>query len=96
MAGHFGHERHGVGFAGKGASLATLQQHEARTLGPLLQAAGYRTMMAGKYVNRTGCKHRAPGWERWLSVCRKLYDATTYKVKDDARSFRPRVLRKPA
>jgi arylsulfatase A-like enzyme len=86
-----GHERHGVGFAGKGQSLATLEQHEARTLGPLLEAAGYRTMMAGKYVNRTGCTHRAAGWERWLVVCRALYDELAYKVNDDGRDWRPRV-----
>lgn len=86
-----GYERHRVGSTGKGDSLVTLEEHEARTLGPLLEAAGYRTMMAGKYVNRTGCHHRAPGWERWLAVCRKLYDGLAYKVNDDGRVTRPRV-----
>lgn len=85
-----GYEWHGVGRPGGGRSIHAMMPHELRTLGPLLRAAGYRTMFAGKYVNRTPCEHRAEGWDRWLLVCRMLYYALTYKVSDEGRIYRPR------
>src|SRR3954453_10672314 len=50
-----GFERHGVGFGGPQQQVHRMRSLESRTLGPLLSAAGYRTMLAGKYVNRTDC-----------------------------------------
>ncbi|HEY8515805.1 MAG TPA: sulfatase-like hydrolase/transferase [Candidatus Binatia bacterium] len=86
-----GWERHGVGVGEKGRSFQTMLEHEQRTLGPLLQAAGYRTMLAGKYINATPCNHRPDGWDRWLCVCRSLYDARRYKISNDGRVYWSRV-----
>lgn len=56
--------------------------HESSTLATWLDAAGYRTLLLGKYLNgyplRGDRTHRPPGWHEWLSPA----DGTPYRGYD--------------
>lgn len=63
---------------------------EASTLATWLQAAGYRTGFAGKYVNgfplRDDLLHIPPGWDHWTSPIRgNAYASYDYTLNVDGR-----------
>jgi N-acetylglucosamine-6-sulfatase len=63
---------------------------EDRTLALWLQAAGYRTALVGKYLNRYGvdtdAAHVPPGWDEWVATIGE-YDE--FRVNDNGTLSRP-------
>lgn len=60
--------------------------NEERTLAVALQAAGYRTGMAGKYLNglENAPEHIPPGWEDWnAGVTQSLYTGYRYRLNEN-------------
>jgi arylsulfatase A-like enzyme len=72
--------------------------HEPSTLATWLQAAGYRTVLLGKYFNEypSGASptHRPPGWSDWASpVDGEPYKGFDYRMNENGRivSYRDRA-----
>jgi arylsulfatase A-like enzyme len=53
------------------------QAHEANSLAPAVQAAGYYTSYVGKYLNEYGGNRVPPGWSDWRAM---VMSGDTYKV----------------
>lgn len=64
--------------------------HEGSTLATWLQAAGYRTMLVGKYFNEyplaSDKTHKPPGWNEWFSpVSGTPYRGFEYRLNENGR-----------
>ena len=63
--------------------------HERSTVATWLQAAGYRTVLMGKYLNgypdRTAPTYVPPGWEEWYSPSRGGYANFNYTMNENGR-----------
>ena len=71
------------------------QGHESSTIATWLNAAGYRTILIGKYLNRYGLDrngnrspttHVPPGWDRW-HAWQGIYGGTdaSYEINENGR-----------
>lgn len=59
---------------------------EKGSMGPALQAAGYRTALIGKYMNgiEVAPRHVAPGWDEWdVGVDQKFYNGYNYTLNEN-------------
>jgi N-acetylglucosamine-6-sulfatase len=68
--------------------------HESSTVATWLDAAGYDTILIGKYLNRYGLDrngnyaptiHWPPGWDRWYAWEGAYPSATTYDINENGR-----------
>jgi N-acetylglucosamine-6-sulfatase len=59
----------------------------SRALPVWLQAAGYRTMFTGKYLNQYGKfgdpREIPPGWTRWVAAAARISDYFSYVLNDN-------------
>jgi len=76
-----GRYAHTTGVRKNGNYPAFRKRWEHRSLGPWLQAQGYRTGMIGKYMNRFGESHPVPpGWDEFYA--RVSGDHTTFRLRE--------------
>jgi N-acetylglucosamine-6-sulfatase len=63
--------------------------NQRNSLGPWLQAAGYRTALIGKYLNEYGALGRRdvpPGWDEWAALLdNSTYDYFNYGINHNGR-----------
>jgi len=63
--------------------------NQSNSLGPWMQAAGYRTALVGKYLNEYGALDRRevpPGWDRWAALLdNSTYDYFNYAMNIDGK-----------
>ncbi len=65
------------------------KRNQSNSLGPWMQAAGYRTALVGKFLNEYGVRDRRevpPGWNEWAGlVDQSTYDYFNYAINHNGK-----------